>query len=254
MIFTATLVVETSILSFVPHSNQTSLCSSIITAAELIDGNSNITSAQYLDPGGCPYGPGPILVGYKVPLGDIGLQDYYPLSTLSTRLRVLDTSVPPLQLACIDVHTTPYHADSTAATARDKSVSIYSAILWIPIASFIAYVIINIVARVSAAVTLTREEREAALASSLTIKLNNPTKVERLREILLETAVGRSVIRSRSLARFITPGVGDIFGLYQWIAMVGMCSVVWQGYAYSIFSTMAWSMLAFSTFRFYFSQ
>lgn len=229
-----------------PHSNQTSLCSSIITAAELIDDNSNITSVKYPDPGGCPYGPGQILIGYKVPLGDIGLQDYYPLSTLSTRLRVLDTSVPPLQLACIDVHTTPHYADSTSAVARDKSVSIYSAILWIPIATFIAYVIINITARIYAATSLTREEREAALASSLTVKLSDPTKLERLREILLETAVGRSVIRSRSLTRFITPGVGDVLGLYQWIAMVGMCSVVWQGYAYAIFSTLAWSMLAFS--------
>lgn len=236
-------------MSFVPHSNQTSLCSSIITAAELIDGNSNITASQYPDPGGCPYGPGPILIGYKVPLGDIGLQDYYPLSTLSTRLRVLDTSVPPLQLACIDVHTTPYYEDSTAATERDKSVAIYKAILWIPIATFLAYLAINIIARIYAATTLTQEEREAALASSLTVKLTDPTKRERLREILLETAVGRSIIRSRSLTRFVTPGVGDVLGLFQWIAMVGMCSVVWQGYAYTILTKMAWSMLVFSEFH-----
>lgn len=154
--------------------------------------------------------------------------------------------MPPLQLACVDVHTTPYYEDSTAATARDKSVAIYKAILWVPIATLIAYAVINVIARISAATTLTREEREAALASSLTVKLTDPTKRERLREILLETAVGRSVIRSRSLTRFVTPGVGDVLGLFQWIAMVGMCSVVWQGYAYAVFSKMAWSMLAFS--------
>lgn len=243
------MVVETSLLSFVPHSNQTSLCSSVITAADLIDGNSNITASSFPDPGGCPYGPGPILIGYKVPLGSIGLDDYYPLSTLSTRLRVLDTSVPPLQLACVDVYTTPYYDEPKASAKGDKSLEIYDILLWLPIATFIAYVVVNIIARVYAAVSLTREEREAALASSLTVKLTDPTAKERFREILLETAVGRSVIRSRSLTRFVTPSVGDVIGTFQWIAMVGMCSVVWQGFAYPIFAKMAWSMLLFSECR-----
>ena len=239
----ATLIVETSLLSFVPYSNQSSLCSSILSSASDVD---SVTASSYPSPGGCPYGPGPVLIGYNIPLGSLGDQDYYPLSTLSTRLRILDTSVPPLQLACVDVYTTPYYSDSDPKSARSASALIYDLILWLPVAVFISYVVINTVARVFSAYTTTRQEREAALASSLSAKLNTPTPRLRVQEILLETAIGRSIVRSRSLTRFVTPCVGDVLGELQWMALIGMCGVQWQGFAYPIFARLGWSMLVFS--------
>ena len=245
--YLATLIVETSLLSFVPFSNQSSLCSSIITAGDnLLSDNVNISASSYPEPGGCPYGPGPVLIGYDIPLGSVGLDDYFPLSTLSTRLRILDTSVPPLQLACVDVYTTPYYLDTEAATKTDASSIIYRLILWLPIATLLGYLVVNIAARVYAAWSMVKLEREAAMAASLHTKLSKQNLPEHIRDILLETAIGRSIVRSRSLTRFVTPGVGDVLGIYQWIAMVGMCSVVWQGYAYPIFSRLGWSMLIFS--------
>ena len=245
--YLATLIVETSLLSFVPFSNQSSLCSAIITAGDnLLSDNVNISASSYPDPGGCPYGPGPVLLGYDVPLGSIGLDDYFPLSTLSTRMRILDTSVPPLQIACVDVYTTPYYLHTEAARKGDASSTIYRLILWLPTGTLLGYLAVNIAARIYAAWSMVKLEREAAMAASLHTKLSKQTLLEHARDILLETAIGRSIVRSRSLTRFVTPGVGDILGIFQWIAMIGMCSVVWQGFAYPIFSRVGWSMLIFS--------
>lgn len=245
--FLATLIVETSLLSFVPFSNQSALCSAIITAGDnVLSDNVNITTASFPDPGGCPYGPGPVLIGFDVPLGHIGLDDYYPMSTLSTRMRILDTSVPPLQLACVDVYTTPYYLDTEAARKGDASSMIYRLILWLPVATLIGFLVVNIIARIYAAWSMVKLEREAAMAASLHTKLSKQTFAEKTRDILLETAIGRSIVRSRSLTRFVTPGIGDILGMFQWMAMLGMCSVVWQGFAYPIFSQLGWSMLVFS--------
>ena len=239
----ATLIVDTSLLSFLPYSNQTSLCSSILTAGSGASEN-NETASSYPAPGGCPYGPGQVIIGYDVPLGSLGDQDY--LSTLSTRLRILDTSVPPLQLACVDVYTTPYYTDSTSKSTRDASSKIYNLILWLPVAIFVSYVILAVAARLYSAYTTARQERETALATSLTAKLSSLPFMERMKEILFEMAVGRSIVRSRSLTRFVTPRVGDVLGALQFMALLGMCSVQWQGYAYPILSKVGWSMLLFS--------
>lgn len=253
-VITATLIVETSLLSFVPYSNQSSLCSAVLTAARdnstsgqvFTDGRSNLTAASYPDPGGCPYGPGPLLIGYQIPLGRLGNKDYYPLSTLATRIRVLDTSYPPLQLACVDVQTTPYYSSRDPDILNDASAIIHDVVLWLPVALFIAYAVINIVARLYAAHTAAQQDREAALASSLSGKLANLSFVNRVKEVLSETATGRSVVRSRSLTRYVTPGVSDVLWILQWMALVGMCSVRWQGFAYPIFARVGWSMLLFS--------
>lgn len=249
---TATLIVETSILSFVPYSNQSSLCSAIVTAGQSLI-NNNLSAAAYPSPGGCPYGPGPIMIGYHVPLGAMGTDDeIYPLTTLSTRLRILDTSYPPLQLACVDVQATPYFYGNSPveSTKRGTSLLVYDLVLWLPVAIFVALLVVNVAGRFFAAAGITRREHEANMASSLTTKLRRPSSAQRMKEILLETAIGRTIIRSKSLTRFVTPGVGDLLAFYQWVALIGMCSVRWQGFAYPILSRVGWSMLLFSTSSF----
>ena len=189
-----------------------------------------------------------MLIGYEIPLGSIGLDDYYPLSTLSTRLRILDTSVPPLQLACVDVYTTPSYTATSAEGVSDASDTVFTLLLWLPVAVLIAYIVANVIARFYASWSTVKRDREAAIAASLNDAKAAASRsfVAQARSVMLEFAVGRSIVRSRSLTRFATPGVGDVLGTFQWIAMVGMCSVIWQGFAYPIFSRLGWSMLVFS--------
>lgn len=198
-----------------------------------------------------------MLIGYEIPLDALASKnDFYSLTTLSTRLRILDTSVPPLQLACVDVYTTPYyygqHGEAIAEDVEEGGVpkgasqTIFNLVLWLPVASLLGYVFVNLIARTYASYTATARDHEAALASSLTTKLSSTTKLQRMKEVLLETAVGRSVIRSRSLTRFVTPGVGEVLAYFQWMALVGMCSVRWQGFTYPLFARLGWSMLLFS--------
>lgn len=205
----------------------------------------------------------------NVPLGDLVSPSYWSLATIDVRIRILDTSYPPLQLSCVDVLVSPHYYDglSTKPAAvqssssegsyktiqapfgNDPSKKVFDTVLWLPVALFIAFLSLNIVARLYAATTTTRHEREAALASSLTAKISSPSWSERISEVVAETVIGRSIIRSRSLTRFVTPNVGDILCLLQWIVLVGMCAVQWEGFNYPLFARLAWSMLLFGKFN-----
>lgn len=180
-------------------------------------------------------------------------------------MRILDTSLPALQLACVDVVVSPYYFDGlktttptgTGATSEkagsaasspfinDPSRYVLDTVLWLPVATFVTYVMLQIGSRLYAAVTATRSEREAALAASFAQAAGPVTWTTRVREVIAELAIGRSIVRSRSLARFVTPTAGDILAYLQWIVLIGMCSVSWEGYNYTLFARLAWSMLIF---------
>jgi hypothetical protein len=59
----------------------------------------------------------------------IPLSHKHALTTLTTQIRVVDASVPPNELLCINVSTTPFYQAS----------GIYLVFLWVPVAIAIGY-------------------------------------------------------------------------------------------------------------------
>ncbi len=72
----------------------------------------------------CPLDPGPFALNLSIPLGH-----GYPLSTLSTSIRIVDTSVPANELACITLDMTTYYPDGWY----------YSLFFWLPVSIAIGY-------------------------------------------------------------------------------------------------------------------
>ena len=111
--YLATVLEDTSVASFSVHTNSSALCSSIRTPATLATNSS-----------GCPFGPGDIALGVDVPL-----RASYGFATIMSRIRVLDSSVPALQLSCYDVSATPYY----------PSFWPYRVILWASVGLVLGY-------------------------------------------------------------------------------------------------------------------
>ena len=65
--------------------------------------------------------------------------------TIQTRLRILDVSVPALQLACVDVAATPLHPHDSSPYA-DANLA-----LWLSLALFLAYLVLLAAARIASA-------------------------------------------------------------------------------------------------------
>jgi hypothetical protein len=180
----ATLIVDETVLNFNVFSNRSQLCDAIRNPSD----TANAT--------GCPYGPGQVAVGVQIPVNSS-----YALASLNTRLRLLDTSNPSRQLACVDISATPYYPRLYA----------YRLILWIPVGITIMYAALTWLARFWAATTAARADREAVLAASLTAKLGHESLRERLAPVFWEIASGLGLQRSTSLVRFTTPGTRDLF-------------------------------------------
>jgi hypothetical protein len=195
--------VDSTVLNFDVFSNRSELCDSIRNPS---------TSANAT---GCPYGPGQVAVGVQIPLGS-----GYPLTSLYTRLLLLDTSNPSRQLACIDIPTTPYYP-------RFKA---YGIILWVPAGITIGYALLTWFARIWAATTAARADREAILATSLTARLGPGSIRERVAPIFWEVVSGVGLQRSGSLVRFTTPSARDVFHAAQWATSLGMVAANWPGF------------------------
>lgn len=190
--FLSTIMASTEVLNHVSWSNSSALCDSLA--------------------GGCPYDPGDIALGLEIPLGSS-----YAFTELTTRVTVLDTSNPSLQLACFSVTATPYYPDYPP----------YKIILWAPVALVIAYLVLTWTARLWAAHTISMLNRDAELASSLTSKLSASGIRERLGPVVWDVASGTHLQSSLPLRRFVTPSPREVLWAVQFFALLGMISVDW---------------------------
>ncbi|KAK4698855.1 hypothetical protein P7C70_g7415, partial [Phenoliferia sp. Uapishka_3] len=154
--FLSTIDSNSQVLTFPIFTNESALCSSIrspsATTTTTTNGSLSVTDS------GCPFGPGQIALGLDVPLGSS-----YPLTTITTRLVVLDPSVPPLHLACYDIDVTPFY----------PSYFPYNLIRYLVVALLSLYFIAYLIARIWAAHTDFIHESETQLATSLTLKLSS---------------------------------------------------------------------------------
>ncbi len=91
-----------------------------------------------IQPAGCLYGPGQVSLGVGIPLNDT-----YTLGTLWTRIRLSDTSSPPLDIACIEVYVSPY----------DSTKWYWDLMFWFPVALTIGFFVVAALGRIFCALT-----------------------------------------------------------------------------------------------------
>lgn len=196
----ATIITSANVLSYSAFSNNSALCSSIVAE--------NGTA-------GCPYGPGPFGLGLEIPL-----KDAYPFTSIDTQIRILDTSSPSLELACIDINTTPYYKEYFA----------YKLVLWLTAGLVLAWLLTMLIARTWAAHTSSVLDREAELASSLTARLSPRSLREEMGPVFWDLAGGATLQASAALRRFATPCTRDVLWSIQFAAMLGMVAVEWPNF------------------------
>ena len=79
-----------------------------------------------------------------IPLGD----HQYELLTINTRLRIVDTSSPAIELGCVDIATTPLNAHSDTISTYGSNAEI---IFWFSVALVIGCWVVVGLGRISAA-------------------------------------------------------------------------------------------------------
>ncbi|KAH7105627.1 hypothetical protein BKA62DRAFT_826886 [Auriculariales sp. MPI-PUGE-AT-0066] len=220
----ATLFTTASVLTFDIWSQPSCFCQSIRPPSPLPQPtNSTPCSNDALTY--CPLKAGPFAFSVDIPL-----DADYALMTIQTRLRILDVSVPALQLACIDVAATPLYPN---AVSRYGNANFG---LWISVALFLAYLVIIVVARIASA-----WGRGPVRAGSTFW-----SRMQRTGFICISALSGERFAVAPALLRYCTPAARDILFHTQWCAALGMVAVQWPDFVYPLLSRTAWSMLLFN--------
>ncbi|SJX61663.1 uncharacterized protein SRS1_12647 [Sporisorium reilianum f. sp. reilianum] len=218
----STLSVETQFLTFSVFRNDSYLCDSLYPISP--DPNGTVVNGVVIEPAGCLYGPGQVSLGVGIPLNDT-----YTLGTLWTRIRLSDTSSPALDIACFEVHVSPY----------DDAKWYWKLIFWFPIALTIGYFVVIALARVFCALT--------SRARAFKNKAREGSQPNIIKDTIAPTLVsaisGQKLALSAALLRFATPGCWDIVLHTQFVAAISMVAVRWPEFSYGFFKQAAWSTL-----------
>lgn len=104
----------------------------------------NVNDSNYLNANAtyCPVSAGPIAFSVSVPL-----DHSYELTTLTTQIRVVDTSSPPVELACLDINTSPM----PVADPVSNRFGVLMVVFWFTVGLTILYWAVLGMARISAA-------------------------------------------------------------------------------------------------------
>ncbi|KAI8442716.1 hypothetical protein BY996DRAFT_8543175, partial [Phakopsora pachyrhizi] len=230
--FLATLITQTSVLSFQSFFNQSALCTSIRSpgfSSSQASPISNSSNSSLASNSGCPYGPGDVALGVSIPI-----HSGYPFTTLTTQLRILDTSTPALTLACVEFDATPYYPD----------LFYYKLLVWIPVGVALGYLLFCWTGRVWATIISVQLDREAQLASSISDPfVAESSWTSRFSAIWWQSWSGTGLLLSGALLRFSTPGVLDFISHLQFITSLGFFAVQWPEFIYPIISRVSWSTL-----------
>lgn len=218
----STLSVETQFLTFSVFRNDSYLCDSLYPVVP--DPNATVINGVVVQPAGCLYGPGQVSLGLGIPLNDT-----YTLGTLWTRIRLSDTSSPPLDIACIEVYASPY----------DQQKWYWHLIFWFPVALAIGFFVVIALARVFCALT--------SHARAFKNKAREGSQPNVIKDTIAPTIVsaisGQKLALSAALLRFATPGCWDIILHTQFVAAISMIAVRWPEFSYPFFKQAAWSTL-----------
>ncbi|KAG8972778.1 hypothetical protein FRB90_010148, partial [Tulasnella sp. 427] len=128
----ATIFKTTTILNFNVDETASAFCGSIRSSTSLV--------------------PVPDDTNCTIPAGPVAFMAWTPyrhdfsLTTVSTRLRAVDASSPPFELACLDIQATPVHAHGKGGYYGRAQI-----LFWVSVGLAIAYWIVVGLARISAA-------------------------------------------------------------------------------------------------------
>lgn len=176
--------------------------------------------------GFCPVSPGPVAFSVST-----ALDRSYELMTLDTQIRVLDTSTPAKELACINVLATPLSSQFDGSVYGPAIV-----VFWTSVGLAIGYWLIVGLGRIAAAWKRGRQRSHVGLWSQM----------QRFGLVLASAISGEQFASSPALIRFGTPSMRDIIFHTQWCTLLGMVSVQWSPFAYPFFAQTAWSSLLYN--------
>ncbi|WWC61710.1 uncharacterized protein I303_104295 [Kwoniella dejecticola CBS 10117] len=187
----------------------------------------------------CPLPAGDFAINLTIPL-----YSSYALTTLQTEVRIVDTSTEAANLACIDIHISPYN----------RKGWYYKLFLWLPVATAIGFWIVSWGARFVTGWIVGSGVAEYDQKESSALKIagvGNPNKREaRLRKwgtMIISGLSGERLSVSGGLLRFSTPSLKDVIFHVQFCTMLGMIAVNWPQFAYPIFARGAWADLVWNT-------
>ncbi|KAF8341524.1 uncharacterized protein EI90DRAFT_2904831, partial [Cantharellus anzutake] len=210
-----TFFTRTSVLTFTLNQSNSWFCNTVRPVSPLPAPSNDSTY--------CPISPGQLAFSVTSPL----LHDYN-LSSIVTRVRVVDPSANALELACVDV-------DVTAVRDQNKTSNLgYPQILfWLSVGLVILYWIVIGLARISAAWS-----RGAAKPDWSGVRWAGT--------VLASAISGERLSTHSALLRFATPSWRDVFFHTQWCASLIMIAVQWPTFAYPILVNTAWSVLEYN--------
>ncbi|THH11480.1 hypothetical protein EW145_g629 [Phellinidium pouzarii] len=216
----STMFTTSSILSFNIWENNTFFCSSLRPPSPLPAENSSYFF--------CPLNAGPMAFSAAIPLGS----HRYELLTINTRLRIVDTSSPAIELGCVDISATPLDGQRMAGSIYGNAGIIF----WVSVAIAIAYWVMIGLARIVAA------WGRGGSGSSRSIW----SRLEGAGYILASAISGERFSTTPALLRFSTPSMRDIIFHTQFCAALGMVAVQWPVFVYPMFAQTAWSALVYN--------
>ncbi|OCF36726.1 membrane protein [Kwoniella heveanensis CBS 569] len=187
----------------------------------------------------CPLPAGNFAVNLSIPL-----YHSYALTTLHTRVRIVDTSLEAANLACIDIQVTPYK----------RTGWYYRLFLWLPVAVTIGIWAVSWAARfytgwIVGSGVAEYESKESSALKIAGVGAVNKREI-RLRKwgtMIISGLSGERLSVSGGLLRFVTPSLKDLVFHIQFCAMLGMIAVNWPQFAYPIFAREAWAHLVWNT-------
>ena len=131
----STLFTTSSVLTFNVFTNSSFFCSHLVPP--------NPSGPPDPEDYFCPLPTGPLAFSAAVPLGGHS----YELLTINTRLRVVDTSAPAVELGCVDITTTPLSGEETSGSFYGPARIVF----WVSVGLAMAYWLVAAIARLVAA-------------------------------------------------------------------------------------------------------
>lgn len=200
--FLATLFTSTDYLTYSISDKTSSFC-------EVLRPPSPLPTLPTNDTFYCPLSAGPLAFGLAVPLP----LESYALKTLVTQLRIVDSSSPAHELACVEIAATP-------APREHRIYGGWTGIFWGTLGLTLAFWLVTSIGRVSAA-------WDRGLG-----RTGHPwwLKLERTGFVLASALSGEKFSVSPALLRFATPSARDLVLTTQWCATLGMIAVQWPDF------------------------
>ncbi|KIR33629.1 membrane protein [Cryptococcus deuterogattii MMRL2647] len=227
----ATLFTDTHAATARVYSSTTWLCNSLFPS--ILPEPYHPYNTTY-----CPLPAGDFAINISIPL-----YRSYALTTLHTRVRIVDTTVEAASLACLNIHVSPY---------KDSGWYYHLFRYWL-VALVAGFWLVSWGARFVTGWIVGSGVAEYGQKELAGVRLmgggsnNREATMRKWGTMIISGLSGERLSVSGGLLRFVTPGVKDILFHIQFASMLGMVAVNWPQFSYPIFAQGAWANLVWNT-------